>query len=115
MRTAVFLLASLVVAAACAPQAGRAQSPPPAEAVTVELFQFKPARVTTSPGRTVVWTNEDDVLHTVTAGDPDRPSGLFDARLDGRGATFRHTFLRPGTYRYFCARHTQMRGEVVVR
>lgn len=105
----------LFLAASCGPRMGRAQSPEPVSAVTVELFQFRPARLEVGPGASVRWTNEDDVLHTVTAGEPGRPTGAFDGRLDRRGATFVHTFHRPGTYRYFCARHPHMQGEVTVR
>jgi plastocyanin len=105
----------LLLAASCGPRMGRAQSPQPPGSVTVELFQFRPPRLEVAAGEAVRWTNQDEVLHTVTAGDPERPMGAFDARLDGRGATFTYTFARPGTYRYFCARHTHMRGEIVVR
>lgn len=108
--------ALLVLASACvAPAASQSTAPPPPEAqVTVELFQFKPARLEVKVGTRVVWTNQDDVTHTVTSGVPERPSGLFDGRLEGKGSTFSFTFDRPGTYPYFCARHDHMRGEVVV-
>ncbi len=116
MTRKVLALAVLVlIVGSCTPRMGRAQSPEPAKTVTVELFQFRPARVEVIGGQAVRWTNQDEVLHTVTAGDPERPTGDFDARLQGRGATFAHTFTRRGTHRYFCARHTHMRGEVVVR
>lgn len=105
----------LLLAASCGPRTGRAQSPQPPGSVTVELFQFRPPRLEVPAGQAVRWTNQDEVLHTVTAGDPEGPTGDFDARLNGRGAMFTYTFARPGTYRYFCARHTHMRGEIVVR
>lgn len=116
LRAFVGYAALLVVASACiAPAASQSTSPAPPEAqVTVELFQFKPDRLEVKVGTRVVWTNQDDVTHTVTSGVPERPSGLFDGRLEGKGSTFSMTFDRPGTYPYFCARHEHMRGEVVV-
>ncbi len=105
----------LLLASSCGPRMGRAQSPQPPSSATVELFQFRPPRLEVAAGQAVCWTNRDEVLHTVTAGDPQRPTGAFDAWLDGRAATFTYTFARPAAYRYFCARHTHMRGEIVVR
>lgn len=110
-------LVLLVVATACVmPAASQSASPTPPQAqVTVELFQFKPERLEVTVGTRVTWTNQDDVTHTVTAGTPERPSDAFSGQLDGKGSTFSFTFDRAGSYPYFCARHTHMRGEVVVR
>jgi plastocyanin len=97
-----------------APAAPTPESAPTAE-VVIELFQFRPGRLTVPVGSRVQWTNRDDVLHTVTSGTPGRPTGLFHGELQGKGATFVVRADRPGTIPYFCARHDHMRGELVVQ
>jgi plastocyanin len=86
-----------------------------APGVEVRLFQFRPARVDVAANTEVVWTNTDDIAHTVTAGTPDRPDPRFDLDLGGKGATARAIFREPGVFPYFCSRHQHMRGEVHVR
>lgn len=96
--------------------------------VTVKLFAFEPASLEVEAGTEVTWTNEDNILHTVTSGEPGddlgmsgsaanppKPDGLFDGQLDGKGSTFSFTFTEPGTYTYYCDVHREMHGEIVVR
>lgn len=66
-------------------------------------------------GTTVTWTNTDQILHTVTTGTPDAPDGRIDGQMPEAGSTFSFTFTEPGTYAYFCSRHTFMTGTIVVR
>ena len=87
----------------------------PAATAAIRVFQFQPGALEVRPGTRVTWTNQDDITHTVTSGTPGSPDGRFDVPLDGQGATGSATFSAPGVYPYFCARHTSMRGEVVVR
>lgn len=75
--------------------------------VTVRLFQFQPGEVAVKAGGSVVWTNQDEIKHTVTAE-------AFSLALAGKGATASHRFTEPGVYRYRCERHPNMRGEVRV-
>jgi len=78
--------------------------------VTVENFNFISASITVPAGTTVVWTNADDVQHTVTASDQSFSSPPIDT--DGQ---FSYTFKTPGTYTYFCAIHPFMSGKVIVQ
>ncbi len=87
----------------------------PDSGVTIKLFQFQPASVTTAAGTRVTWSNQDEIEHTITAGSPENPGDAFDLRLPGKGATASTTFGKPGIYPYFCARHPSMRGEIRVR
>ena len=113
------LICALLVlsTAACAPKAMSA-------AITIQQFQFSPATADIPVGTTVVWTNRDDILHTVTSGTARSsglglydasPDGAFDGRTDGAGESFRFTFDRPGTYAYFCDRHRHMTATIVVK
>ncbi|MGH9003009.1 MAG: hypothetical protein ACRDYV_07755, partial [Acidimicrobiia bacterium] len=53
-------------------------------AVTLKNTKFVPGTVTVAVGESVVWTNEDDVEHTVTFEDgdlhPDCPPRLLQQR-----------------------------------
>ena len=79
----------------------------PRSTVEISGFAFKPATVRTTVGKAVTWRNADAAPHTATA------SQFSSPRL-AKGATYRRTFTRAGTYSYLCALHPGMRGEVVV-
>jgi len=83
-------------------------------AVEVRTFQYREKAIEVPLGTRVVWTNRDQIEHTITSGAPDSTDGVFDAKLAGPGATFSYTFTKAGTYRYFCDRHHFMRGEIRV-
>ncbi|MGH9038329.1 MAG: plastocyanin/azurin family copper-binding protein [Acidimicrobiia bacterium] len=85
-----------------------------ANAVLIKGFIFKPSPLEVKAGTQVTWTNEDQILHTVTAGAPGQLTGAFDQEMPGRGAVFNFTFNDPGTYQYFCQRHNSMTGTVTV-
>ena len=110
--TAVILMAAAAVMAA-AGGLGAADQPP--EAVTVQLFQFKPGQAEVAAGAHVTWTNQDEITHTVTSGTPEQRDGRFRAVLDGKGATAAVDLSEPGVYPYFCERHQSMRGQIRVR
>ena len=76
----------------------------------VEDFSFEPARLEVQRGTTVTWTNEGQVIHTVTAN-----YGSFDSGQIDSGAKGSVTFSRPGTFEYHCTPHPFMRGVIVVR
>lgn len=78
--------------------------------VTIENFNYVSATVTVPAGTTVVWTNADDVQHTVTASD----NSFSSPPVDTNGQ-YSYTFSTPGTYTYFCAIHPFMAGKVVVQ
>jgi plastocyanin len=82
--------------------------------VSIKDFAFTPAKIEIEAGTTVVWTNEDSVIHTVTSATGDDldspPSGLFDSGNMEQGDTFSYTFDEPGGYDYFCIPHATMRS-----
>ena len=114
MRGMLFPFASLLLLHLPG-QAGRpATQPAASDTVAVKLFQFKPAVLEIKVGTTVTWTNGDAIEHTVTAGIPDSSAGDFNGTLSTRGAAWSRKFERPGTYPYYCSRHSSMRGEIRV-
>ena len=100
------------------PMATPAPTEEAAEEMQVEVVmrntRFQPQEISVQPGTSVVWTNEDEFGHTVTAGTRDNPSGLFDSGNVPSGGSFEFTFAEPGTYEYFCSFHSGMRGTIVV-
>ena len=87
---------------------------------------YHPSTVEISVGQTVEWQNDGQVSHSVTddparanqPGDVLLPAGVtpFNSGNVMPGGRFRHTFSKPGRYRYFCLTHEgdRMIGEVIV-
>ncbi|NEK93632.1 hypothetical protein GCU67_05505 [Modestobacter muralis] len=88
-----------------------AASPSSAETViTIEDFAYGvPESV--SPGATVTVMNMDSEAHTVTADEGD----AFDAVVTGSATGTFTAPTTPGSYPFFCAYHSNMRGVLVVR
>lgn len=106
--------ADVPTASAPAADDDAATEPSSGDAVLVQGFRFQPAELTVAPGATVTWTNEDDIRHTATSGEPGTPDGTFAVSLDGKGSSGSFTFAEAGTYAYYCEVHESMRGTVVV-
>jgi plastocyanin len=105
--------------------------------VGMRAAAFVPAAVSVTVGDTLVWGNNNDRPHTVTAYEDGIPeaatffaSGGFDSEAAARdgyetdisgtvdpGETYEHTFEVPGSYSYFCIPHETggMVGTVEVR
>ena len=82
--------------------------------ITIRTFQFAPDTARVKVGTRVVWTNMDEIEHTITSGTPDDTTGRFRGVLTKSGATYSAVLKEPGTYRYFCDRHRFMNGTVIV-
>jgi plastocyanin len=85
-----------------------------APVVTVKLFQYQPPTLTVTQGTRVVWTNEDEILHTVTGLAGAAGARAIEGTLDGKGASTARTFTERGVFPYVCERHPHMRGEIRV-
>jgi plastocyanin len=72
-------------------------------------YKFSPANVTVQTGSKVVWTNNSDAPHTVTADDSAFDSGSFS-----ENGTFEQTFDTPGEFGYHCTIHDYMQAKVTV-
>lgn len=90
-------------------------------------MSFIPATITINAGEQVAWRNTSSYFHNVV-NDPAKafnrvdvsfPSGAtaFGSALLQPGATFYHTFDKPGIYHYVCVVHETggMKGTVIVR
>jgi plastocyanin len=71
---------------------------------------FAPSRLEIAAGTTIRWTNDDQVVHTVTADDGSWDSGPIEP-----GASWSRTFDAAGDHSFHCTPHPFMRGVVVVR
>ncbi len=78
--------------------------------VKIESFAFVPAELTVNVGDTVVWTNEDRVVHTATALD-----GSFSTGRIGNDQSREVSFTNAGEYAYNCNIHPSMKGLIVVQ
>src|SRR5262249_10069129 len=88
--------------------AAAAQSKAPAE-IKIDNFSFSPAELKIPVGATVVWTNRDDIPHTVVKVDK-----VFKSKVLDTDEKYSYTFNTAGTYAYFCSIHPKMTGKVIV-
>jgi plastocyanin len=82
---------------------------PPGPTVHIKNFTFVPASLTIKRGMTVTFVNDDTDAHTATG-----TKGAFDSGGLDTHETWSHTFTVPGTFDYFCAVHTYMKGVITV-
>ena len=99
------------------PAPTRGNAPPPTTAgqpagafaaVDIENFSFLPTTINARVGQQVVWSNQDNAPHTVTA------NNLTWGRNIAPGASYVRAFDRPGTFPSHCNIHPNMRGVLVV-
>lgn len=76
----------------------------------MRTMTFSPNRVEIAAGNAITWTNNDQLVHTITADDGSWDSGPIEP-----GKTWSHTFAQPGEYSFHCTPHPFMKGVVVVR
>lgn len=76
----------------------------------MRTMTFNPKRLEIAPGTTVTWSNNDQLVHTITADDGSWDSGPIEP-----GKSWSHTFTQPGEYAFHCTPHPFMKSVVVVR
>jgi amicyanin len=101
-RGAIALLVAAFIAAASPARAADTE-------VKIDNFTFNPPQITVKAGDTVVWTNHDDIPHTVTS-----KTMVFRSKAMDTDDKFSFTFATPGSYAYFCSSHPHMTGTIVV-
>ena len=78
--------------------------------IVIQNFAFEPSTLTVKVGEKVTWVNRDDEPHTATATDK-----RFNSKTLENGDRFSTEFTQPGTYKYYCALHPKMTGEIIVK
>ena len=95
----------------------------PSYAVTIPFSdvgasQFEPSVISIPANMTVIWFNEDDSPHSVTAnvsGTTVQAAEQFDSDLiDPDGGSFIHKFTAPGIYDYYDSANPQSKGRINV-
>ena len=80
--------------------------------IDIKDFLYSSAELKIKAGSTVIWTNRDKAIHTVTSdsgGKAELNSGLMD-----QGETYTHNFTAVGVFNYHCNIHQMMKGKIVV-
>jgi plastocyanin len=76
---------------------------------------FAPPEINVAPNATVVWTNDDSIMHSVTSGKPrEGPTEEFDSGIIQAADSFSHTFSKSGAYDYYSNLQPYMVGKVIV-
>ncbi len=101
----IALLAAFVSVASARSDTGTSGSQQPALTVHMRGSAFDPQSATITVGQTVLFVNDDEITHNVTADN--FKSGDLQA---GKG--WRYKFDRAGTYKYVCTYHSWMKGEI---
>jgi len=88
-------------------------------ATTLGDKAFSPNHIKLKVGSTVIWTNDDSIIHTVTSGAPNTPNAgqVFDSgltSLKSPSKIYSHKFTSTGEFSYFCRLHPTMVGEIEV-
>lgn len=81
----------------------------PNYAVAISNSQFSPDALTVPVNASVIWTNQDDFGHTVTAVDSSWGSLTLT-----QGITYTQTFTQTGVFNYLCLIHSSMTGTITV-
>ncbi len=77
---------------------------------------YIPLNLEVDKGTTVVWVNDDAVLHTVQSIDEQgNIIGMFNSAPLKTGERFAYNFDEEGTYHYYCSLHPWRIGQVTVR
>jgi len=109
-----YMLAALVSIVAGGVRYATSPSAPAPTEVTIKLFQFEPASVTTRAGEHVHFKNVDQVEHVIRSGSAEHPTDdikTLPILTDSIGVVVLRT---PGRYPYYCERHAFMHGEITI-
>ncbi|HWZ84156.1 MAG TPA: cupredoxin family copper-binding protein [Terriglobales bacterium] len=109
-RLAIIGAALVALAMVALPQQSSAADNAPV-AIKIDNFSFGPQTVTVPVGTQVIWTNQDDIPHTVVSDD----KTTIKSKVLDTDEKFTFTFTKAGTYSYFCSIHPKMTGHVVVQ
>lgn len=76
---------------------------------------YVPLNLQVKSGTTVVWVNDDNILHTIQSQDEKgNVISIFNSNALKTGDRFAYKFKEQGTYHYFCTIHPWRVGVVTV-
>lgn len=78
--------------------------------VGIKDIKFVPESITAKVGQKIVWTNNEDVPHNVTATE----GADFRSETMQKDDTYEYTPTKAGTIKYVCTIHTGQNGEIEV-
>lgn len=125
LLTAGLACLALALVAGCGDDEDSASSPPPPPAATettesgasgdtvsvgMKDIKFVPESVTAKVGQKIVWTNNEQIPHNVTATD----GADFESDTMQQNDTFDFTPTKAGTIKYTCTIHSGQDGEIEV-
>jgi plastocyanin len=64
---------------------------------------------------TIEWVNDDNQAHTVTSLQVPTGASTFNSEFVFPGKTFTLTLTVPGVYKYVCAWHNWLAGQITVK
>ena len=79
--------------------------------IDIQNMAYSPSSITITAGDIIIWTNLDNMGHSVTSDD----GTTFDSGLISNSQTFTLTGLSIGTYGYHCTPHPSMTGTIIVQ
>jgi plastocyanin len=88
----------------------RAEPEADANIVIIKNFDFSPMSLAIPAGTTVTWKNLDGEPHTVVSIE-----GVFRSGGLDQDDSFTFKFDKPGTYKFVCSIHPQMKGTITVK
>lgn len=111
LAAGVYLFMQKYPSANKSPSSNLATTSNPLEyAVEINGYAFSPKITAVSIGSTVVWKNNDPVVHTITSD-----SGTeLASPLIAAGTSYSHKFDTKGIFDYHCSIHSTMKGQIVV-
>ena len=111
ITTAPILVAAIAAFALAACQTDPIGAPPPGTTfVSARDSFFQAETVTVLVTRSVRWTNDGNVYHTVVSD-----IGLWQSNLIAPRTWFEVRFDSLGTFNYHCSQHSGMTGTVIVQ
>ena len=111
ITTVPILLVAIAAFALAACRADTIGAPPPGTTfVSARDSFFQAETVTVMVTRSVRWTNDGTVYHTVV-----EDGGLWQSNLIAPQAWFEVRFDSLGTFDYHCSQHAGMTGTVIVQ
>lgn len=100
----------LLIAAGCSKdETGLINNNPVPNTIYMKNSMFNKDSLQVATGDAVIWVNDDNIAHTVTADD-----GSFDSGNIAPGASYTLTFNTIGTFYYHCKDHSSMKGVIKV-